>query len=110
VGGLPHLRQPALESHDAFLRSLQLFFVVDQKRSLDAQSVLWGTTAPGFGKSLFGGAAHGPAPHGMDECLNLLDLAAAPGLAGGRNRGKALEPLSYFRKFGRSVHSAISGR
>jgi len=54
--------QASAGRHDALLRSLQLLFVADQKRSLDAQSVLWGTTAPGFGKSLFGGAAHGPAP------------------------------------------------
>ena len=72
-----------------------------------AGSIRCGTGAPGFGKALFGGAAHGPAPHGADEGLNLLDLAAAPGLAGGRNGGKALQPLSCFRKLGRSVDGAI---
>ena len=73
------------------------------------ESIRWETTAPGSFKALFGGAVHGLSTHGKNECLNLFDLAAAAVLAGRGNGGKALEVLNCFRRFGRSVHSAISG-
>ena len=80
------------------------------QRRVGFESILWGTAAPGPGQAMFGGATHGPATHGTDECLNFFEFAAATGLARGRNGGEAPERLSCFRRFGCSVHSAFSGR